>query len=60
MLENALAAVRDDASQLALSELRHASTMIRDLEDVLRARLTRSLGDDEEMVDNAGARVEGQ
>lgn len=49
MLENALAAVRNDASQLPLSDLVHASTMIRDLEGVLRERLTRSLGSDEEI-----------
>lgn len=49
MLENALAAVRDDASQLPLSDLVHASTMIRDLENVLRERLSRSLGDDGEV-----------
>lgn len=59
MLENALAAVRNDASQLPLSDLVHASTMIRDLESVLRERLARSLGDDEEIVDGVGAEIEG-
>jgi hypothetical protein len=54
MLENALAAVRDDASQLPLSDLVHASTMIQDLQSVLRERLSRSLGDDE-MANNMGA-----
>lgn len=53
MLENALAAVRNDASQLPLSDLVHASTMIRDLESVLREKLSRNLGDDE-MEDGAG------
>ena len=48
MLENALAAVRNDASQLPLSDLVHASTMIRDLESMLRERLSRSLADDDE------------
>ena len=57
MLENALAAVRDGASQLPLSDLVHASTMIRDLESVLRERLARTLGDDE-MVDSVEAVVE--
>ena len=57
MLENALAAVRDDASQLPLSDLVHASTMIRDLESVLRERLSRTMGDDGEMVDSAGGTI---
>lgn len=48
MLENALAAVRNDASQLPLSDLVHASTMIRDLESMLRERLSRSRADDDE------------
>jgi len=47
MLEDALAAVRNDASQLPLSDLVHASAMIRDLEGMLRERLSRSLDDDE-------------
>jgi hypothetical protein len=47
MLENALAAVRNDASQLPLSDLAHASTMIRDLESMLRERLSRSTGADD-------------
>lgn len=41
MLEDALAAVRNDVSQLPLSDLMHASTAIRDLENVLRERLDR-------------------
>jgi hypothetical protein len=44
MLENALAAVKDDASQLPLSDLVQASTMIRDLENVLREKLSRNMG----------------
>jgi hypothetical protein len=55
MLENALAAVRDGASQLPLSELVHASTMIQDLQGVLRERLSKSLGDDK-MTDSVGTR----
>lgn len=55
MLENALAAMRNDASQLPLSDLIHASTMIRDLENVLREKLSRSLGGDEQMADSTGA-----
>jgi len=59
MLENALAAVRNDASQLPLSDIVHASTVIRDLENVLRERLSRSLvGDDEQMEVNAGTTIE--
>lgn len=58
MLENALAAVRNDASQLPLSDILHASTVIRDLENVLRERLSRSLGDDEQMEVNAGTSIE--
>lgn len=46
MLENALAAVRNDASQLPLSDLMQASTMIRDLENLLREKLSRNLDDD--------------
>ena len=59
MLENALAAMRNDASQLPLSELVHASTMIRDLESVLRERLGTSLGDDvdEERGNSGGASI---
>ena len=45
MLESALAAVRNDVSQIPLSDLAHASTMIRDLEGVLRERLARTTGD---------------
>lgn len=55
LLENALAAVRDDASQLPLSDLIQASTMIRDLEKVLGEKLSRNLGGDEHTVDSAGA-----
>lgn len=55
MLENALAAVRNDASQLPLSDLVHASTMVRDLENVLRERLSRNVGDDDEGIGGAGA-----
>jgi len=58
MLENALAAMRNDASQLPLSDLVHASTMIRDLENMLRERLNSSLGDDREMDCGTGATVE--
>lgn len=58
MLENALAAVRNDVSQLPLSDIVHASTAIRDLENVLRERLSKSLGDDEEMEVNAEATIE--
>jgi len=58
MLENALAAVRNDASQLPLSDIVRASTVIRDLENVLRERLSRSLGDDEQMEVNAGTAIE--
>lgn len=58
MLENALAAVRNDASQLPLSDIVHASTVIRDLENVLRERLSRSLGDDGQMEVNAGTTIE--
>ena len=58
MLENALAAVRNDALRLPLSDLVHASTMVRDLEGVLRERLSRSLDDDKEMEVNAGATIE--
>lgn len=47
MLETALTAMRNDASQLPLSDLVHASTMIRDLENMLRERLGIGLGDDE-------------
>ena len=47
MLENALAAVRDDASQLPRSDLAHASAMIQDLQSMLRERLSRNLGDEE-------------
>jgi len=59
MLENALAAVRNNASQLPLPDLMHASTMVRDLESVLRERLSKNLGDDEEMGDSVGATIEG-
>ena len=55
MLENALAAVKNDASQLPLSDLVHASTMIRDLENVLLKKLGRSSDDGEQVVDSAGA-----
>ena len=58
MLENALAAVRNDVSQLPLSYIMHASTVIRDLENVLRERLSRGLGDDEEMEVSAGTTIE--
>lgn len=58
MLENALTAVRNDASQLPLSDLVHASTMIRDLESVLRERLGVSIGDDEGPGVSGGATIE--
>jgi len=58
MLENALAAVRNNVSQLPLSDIMHASTVIRDLESVLRERLSRGLDDDEEMEVSAGATIE--
>ena len=57
MLENVLAAVRDDASQLPRSDLVHASVMIQSLQSVLRERLSRSLGD-EEMADGMELRSE--
>lgn len=59
MLENALTAVRNDASQLPLSDLVHASTMVRDLETVLREKLTRNKGNDGKKVDSAGTAVHG-
>jgi hypothetical protein len=50
VLEDAIAAVRNDASQLPRSDILHASTVIRDLENVLREKLSRrGPGDDEEM-----------
>ena len=58
MLENVLAAVRDDASQLPRSDLVHASAMIRDLQSVLRERLSRDLGDGGGMADSVGLRLE--
>ena len=58
MLENALAAVRNDALWLLLSDLVQASMIVRDLESALRERLSRSLGDDKEMEVNAGATIE--
>ena len=54
MLESALAAVRNDVSQIPLSDLAHASTMIRDLEGVLRERLARTTGDGDGDGDEEG------